>query len=229
MIVEAVERVLTPGSLTGLRVVVSAGGTREPIDPVRFISNRSSGKQGYAVVAEAAARGASVTLVTTVERATPAGVEVVRVDTAAEMHEAMVRAASGADIVVMSAAVADFRPARPAEGKIKKQGSGVPTIELEQTEDILADLGRRKPAGQVLVGFAAETSDLIANAAGKLERKNLDLIVANDVAAEQVGFEHDTNAVSILRRDGTRLDVALADKRVIAQAVLDAAEQLRQR
>ncbi len=230
VIVEAVEAVLTPATLSGLRVVVSAGGTREPIDPVRFISNRSSGKQGYAVVAEAAARGAKVTLVTTVERSTPAGVEVVRVDTAAQMHEAMVNAASGADIVVMSAAVADFRPARPAAGKIKKQGSGdVPTIELEQTEDILADLGRRKPAGQVLVGFAAETSDLIANAAGKLERKNLDLIVANDVAADQVGFEHDTNAVSILERDGSRLDVPLADKRVIARAVLDAAERLRQR
>jgi phosphopantothenoylcysteine decarboxylase/phosphopantothenate--cysteine ligase len=226
VIAAAVEAALTPRTLQGVHVVVSAGGTREPIDPVRFISNRSSGKQGYAVVAEAAARGATVTLVTTVDRAVPAGVEVVRVDTAAQMHEAMLAASPAAGIVVMSAAVADFRPANPAGGKIKK-GAGIPTIELEQTADILADLGRRKPEGQVLVGFAAETSELVANAQAKLEQKNADLIVANDVAADQVGFEHDTNAVTILVRGGERIEVPLADKRDVARAVLDVAEGLR--
>jgi phosphopantothenoylcysteine decarboxylase/phosphopantothenate--cysteine ligase len=225
-IVAEVIRTLTPPSLAGRKVVVSAGGTREPIDPVRFISNRSSGKQGYALADEAVARGAAVTLVTTADRPISPSVDVVPVETAAQMHEAMVSAAEAADVVIMAAAVADFRPAEVAGGKIKKEQGGLESIVLEQTEDILADLGRRKPDGQVLVGFAAETSELRENAAGKLARKRADLIVANDVSAPEVGFEHDTNAVVILVRDGREVEVPLADKRQVAGAVLDVVESL---
>jgi phosphopantothenoylcysteine decarboxylase/phosphopantothenate--cysteine ligase len=192
-IVAAVQRVLGGGELAGLHVVVSAGGTREPIDAVRVIANRSSGKQGYAIAAEALARGAAVTLVSTVDLPVPHGVVLRPVETAAEMQAAMEELAMQADVIVMAAAVADFRPVSAAPGKIKKDG-GVPTIVLEPTPDILAGLGARKIAGQTLVGFAAETSDLLDNALGKLERKHLDLIVANDVAAPGVGFQHDTNA-----------------------------------
>ena len=142
------------------------------------------------------------------------------------MHEAMLRAAADADIVVMAAAVADFRPARVAAGKIKKEAGGLDTVVLEQTADILADLGRRKPEGQVLVGFAAETSDLRANASAKLARKRADVIVANDVSAPEVGFEHDTNAAVILVGDGREVDVPLTDKRQVACAVLDVVESL---
>ncbi len=207
--------------LLGCRVLVTAGGTREPIDPVRFIGNRSSGKQGHALAAEAHRRGARVVLVTTVDRPTPAGVEVLRVETAAQMHAAVLDQASTADVVVMAAAVADFRPVEVASSKIKK-ASGVPSVALEPTEDILAALGAAKRPGQVLVGFAAETDDVADNAADKLARKGADLIVANDVSAPSVGFEHDTNAVSILAASGARVDVPLADKRVVARAVVDA-------
>jgi phosphopantothenoylcysteine decarboxylase/phosphopantothenate--cysteine ligase len=206
--------------LTGQRVIVSAGGTREPIDPVRFIGNRSSGKQGHAIAEEAAARGAKVTLVTTVGLPVSVGIDVVRVETAAEMEHAMLSRADQADIVVMAAAVADFRPVSAAPSKIKKAG-GAPEVVLEPTADILAELGARRRPGQVLVGFAAETDDLRANAAGKLERKGIDLIVGNDVSAPNVGFEHDTNAVVILAADGTATDVPLSDKRAIARAILD--------
>lgn len=219
-IVAAVERLFAPGDLDGVDVVVTAGGTREPIDAVRVIANRSSGKQGYAVAAEAASRGARVTLVSTVERAAPHGVEIVAVETAAQMQAAVTERADRADVVVMAAAVADFRPVAPPAGKIKKDG-GVPTITLEPTPDILAGLGERKRPGQVLVGFAAETDDLLAHAEGKLRRKNLDLIVANDVSAHGVGFQHDTNAVTLLRADGPPRSVELADKRTIAAAVID--------
>lgn len=225
-IVAAVQRVLaSSGDLVGQHVVVSAGGTREPIDAVRVIANRSSGKQGYAIAAEAARRGASVTLVSTVELSAPAGVRVVSVETAAQMQAALEQVAPTADVVVMAAAVADFRPVAAADGKIKKD-QGVPQIVLEPTPDILAGLGAQKPAGQVLVGFAAETSDLLANAEGKLRRKHLDLIVANDVSAPGVGFQHDTNAVTLLAADGSVEQVPLADKRVVANAVLDAVIRL---
>jgi phosphopantothenoylcysteine decarboxylase/phosphopantothenate--cysteine ligase len=224
--VDAVRRVLAPPSLAGRRVVVSAGGTREPIDPVRFISNRSSGKQGYALAEEAHRRGAEVTLVTTVDRAVPAGVVTVAVETAAQMYGAMLQTATSADIVVMAAAVADYRPKQAAAGKIKKESGGLDTIMLEETDDILAALGRAKPTGQVLVGFAAETSDLRANASAKLARKGADLIVANDVAAPRVGFEHDTNEVVILGRDGRVVEVPLSDKSHVARAVLDVVESL---
>jgi phosphopantothenoylcysteine decarboxylase/phosphopantothenate--cysteine ligase len=207
--------------LAGLHVVVTAGGTREPIDPVRFVGNRSSGKQGHALAAEAADRGAKVTLVTTVDLPAPAGATVVRVETAAQMDEAVQEAATGADVVVMAAAVADFRPARVAESKLKK-ADGPPEIVLEPTVDILAGLGSRKRPGQTVVGFAAETDRVRQNAASKLVAKGADLIVANDVTAPGAGFEHDTNQVVILDADGTEREVPLADKRAIARAVFTA-------
>ncbi len=228
LIVAAVEQVLTPPDLAGIHVLVTAGGTREPIDAVRVITNRSSGKQGYAVAGEAARRGAKVTLVTTAARRIPPGVEVVPVETAAEMADAVLGAADQADVVVMAAAVADFRPVATVASKLKKEG-GPPSVVLEPTTDILAALGQRKRAGQILVGFAAETDDVAANAEGKLRRKRLDLIVANDVSAPSVGFEHDTNAVTIHAVDGVVENVPLADKRVIAAAVIDAVVALRRR
>ena len=225
-ILGAAERVLGPADLTGVRVVVSAGGTREPIDAVRVIANRSSGKQGYAVAAEAAARGAQVTLVSTVGLPTPAGVQVVAVETAAEMQEAMERAAIDHDVIVMAAAVADFRPAHAASGKIKKR-DGVPEIVLQPTPDILAGLGANKRGDHVLVGFAAETANLVDNAQEKLERKRLDLIVANDVSAPGVGFAHDTNAVTLLRPGAKPVEIDLATKRDVARAVIDAVVDIR--
>lgn len=225
-IVQVIGNVLGGGSMNGQRVVVSAGGTREPIDAVRVIANRSSGKQGYAIAAEAASRGAEVTLVTTVDLPIPVGAVAERVETAAQMEAAMRRLAPTADVVVMAAAVADFRPAKVAPGKLKKH-DGAPDIVLEPTADILAGLGSSKPDGQTLVGFAAETADLLANAEAKLIRKNLDLIVANDVSRPGVGFQHETNAVTLVRRGGIVTTVDLADKRAIASAVLDAVAEIR--
>jgi phosphopantothenoylcysteine decarboxylase/phosphopantothenate--cysteine ligase len=224
VIVGAIEAALRPppaGDLDGLRVLVTAGGTRESIDPVRVITNRSSGKQGYALAERAAARGAKVTLVTTVDRPAAEGIDVIEVASAADMEAAVVPRSGDLDVIVMAAAVADFRPAAPADRKLKKSG-GPPQIELEPTHDFLVDLGASKPAGQTLVGFAAETDSVVANAREKLARKGLDLIVANDVAAPGVGFEHDTNQVVIITAAGVEHDVALADKRSIADAVLDA-------
>jgi phosphopantothenoylcysteine decarboxylase/phosphopantothenate--cysteine ligase len=220
-IVFAVEQAVTPQDLAGRRVVVTAGGTREPLDPVRFLGNRSSGKQGYALAAEAATRGAEVTLIATVERWAPRGVRVRKVDTAEQMDQAVREAAASADVVVMAAAVADFRPKEAAEHKIKK-GDGPPDVVLEPTPDILAGLGAAKPEGQVLVGFAAETRMIREEALGKLARKRLDLIVANDVSAEGVGFEHDTNSVDVLAADGSVKNVPLTDKRHVARVVFDA-------
>ena len=225
-IVAAVERLLAPQDLAGLRVLVTAGGTREPLDPVRFLGNRSSGKQGHAIADEAAARGAKVTIVTTTGRPVAAGVEAVTVETAAEMEQAVLTRSDAADIVVMAAAVADFRPAVRQDQKIKKAG-GTPEIVLEPTPDILAALGRRKRPGQTLVGFAAETQDLRANAGAKLAAKGADLIVANDVSAPAVGFEHDTNQVLIMSGSGIERDVPLSDKRAVARAVLDAVVSTR--
>ncbi len=225
-IVAAVERAVGPRDLEGWRILVTAGGTREPIDAVRVITNRSSGKQGHALAEEAAARGADVVLVTTAPLPGPAGAEVVRVDTAAEMQEAVLARSDACDAVIMAAAVADFRPKAPPDRKIKKD-EGPPEIVLEPTHDFLVDLGNRKPPGQVLVGFAAETEDVLANARSKLERKRLDLIVANDVSADGVGFEHDTNAVVIIGADGTEQEVALSHKRAVSGAILDAIRATR--
>jgi phosphopantothenoylcysteine decarboxylase/phosphopantothenate--cysteine ligase len=225
-IVAAAEAVFRPLDLAGLSVLVTAGGTREAIDPVRFIGNRSSGKQGAAIARAAAARGAKVTLVTTMPAAVPAAIDIVRVESAADMQAAVQARCEQSDIVVMAAAVADFRPATVADEKIKKHG-GVPAVALEPTPDILAGLGARKRPHQVLVGFAAETTDVRANAVDKLRRKGADLIVANDVSLPHVGFEHDTNQVVILGADGTAVEVPLADKNDIAIAVLDAVLRVR--
>ena len=227
-IVSTIENVLSGRGrdLAGLSVLVTAGGTREPIDAVRVIANRSSGKQGYAIAEEALKRGATVTLISTVDRPTLSGITVVDVETAEQMLQVVNAYAPSTDVVVMTAAVADFRPVQSAEGKIKKD-QGIPQIILEPTPDILAALGANKPAGQTLVGFAAETSDLVDNAKGKLARKNLDLIVANDVAAPGVGFGHDTNAVTILGADGSTTEVGLVDKHSIATAVLDSVARMR--
>ena len=211
--------------LAGWQAVVTSGGTREPIDPVRFIGNRSSGKQGYAIAGALARRGASVSLISTVSLPVPPGVSVVEVETAAEMEAAVAERFEQADTIVMAAAVADFRPKSTAGAKIKKS-DGPPDVILEPTPDILAGLGRRRRPGQIIVGFAAETvtptgADLRSYALGKLESKGADLIVANDVAAPGVGFAHDTNAVLIVGRDGLEVPVPLADKHEVAETVVD--------
>jgi phosphopantothenoylcysteine decarboxylase/phosphopantothenate--cysteine ligase len=221
-IVAAAEACVAPKDLAGRRVLVSAGGTREPLDAVRFLGNRSSGRQGHALADESAARGASVTLVTAAGGLPAApGVDVVRVETAAEMEAAVLGRAAEADVVIMAAAVADFRPKAPAAHKVPKS-DGVPDVVLEPTADILAELGARRRPGQVLVGFAAETGNVVARASAKLAAKHVDLLVANDVSAPGAGFEHDTNEVVILTAEGTREWVPLASKRAIAAAVLDA-------
>ena len=228
-VVAAVEAALSPRDYTGLRMLVTAGGTCEPIDVVRFVGNRSSGKQGCAIAAEAAIRGADTVLIAT--RAAlphvPPGVCVVTADTAAEMASAVQSEAQHADVVVMAAAVADFRPARPTSVKLKKC-DGVPSLELEPTLDVLDALGvaTGAPPGRVLVGFAAETEDVEDNARRKLVAKNLNAIVVNDVSKARVGFEHDTNEVVILTADGRRRYVPLTTKREVAGVVLDVVSDL---
>jgi phosphopantothenoylcysteine decarboxylase/phosphopantothenate--cysteine ligase len=227
-----VEQLLTPGDLHGAHVVVTAGGTREPIDAVRVIANRSTGKQGYAIATEAVARGARVTLISTSDLPTPFGVTLVQVETAQQMMEAVTVEAKSADVVVMAAAVADVRPVRSALHKLKKDPHtglicDLGSIELEATPDILAGLGKCKPAGQVLVGFAAETENLVAHAQSKLDRKSADLIVANDVSQAGVGFAHSTNAVTLVARGSEPVEVALADKRSIARSIMNAVVAIR--
>jgi phosphopantothenoylcysteine decarboxylase / phosphopantothenate---cysteine ligase len=210
--------------LHGTRVAVSSGGTREPLDPVRFITNRSSGKQGHALAVAAARRGATVTLVTSSPLPLPPDVAnaVTRVDveTTADMEHAMGAAAEEADVVVMAAAVADFRPKRSAGSKLSKE-DGVPELVLEPTPDILAGLAARRRPGQVLVGFAAETHDVLDRARRKLARKGVDLLVVNDVSAPGVGFDHDTNAVVILGADGLVTEIPLTTKDAVANGILD--------
>ena len=225
-IVEAATALLAPRlaarDLDGLRVLVTAGGTREPIDPVRFIGNRSSGKMGYAVATVAARRGADVTLVTTVERPAPPGVapeRVVRVDTAAEMADAVRARFDGLDVVVMAAAVADFRPKVAAMRKLKK-AEGVPELVLEPTVDILAALGASK-TDQFLVGFAAETEGVLEQAAAKMAAKRVDLMVANDVTAPGSGFEVDTNRAVLIAPDGTTRELPQMPKIELADAIWD--------
>jgi len=212
--------------LAGLSVLISAGGTREPIDPVRFIGNRSSGKQGHALAEEALTRGARVTLVTTTQLPTSPGIDRVPVATAAELHHAVLARSDASDVVVMAAAVADFTPVAVAEDKIKKR-DGIPVVELRATVDVLAALGSRKPDEQTLVGFAAETRDVRQNAEQKLRAKGADILVVNDVAAPGVGFEFDTNEVFILCADGDVRHVPLTDKRIVAGAVWDAVVRTR--
>lgn len=206
--------------LDGVRILVTAGGTREAIDPVRFVGNRSSGKMGYAVAAAAARRGATVTLVTTVGRDVPAGVEVVAVESAEEMADAVLGRFPRTDAVVMAAAVADFRPKAVAGEKIKK-GDGVPEIVLEPTPDILRALGERKGPGQFLVGFAAETERVREHAAAKAQAKRVDLMVANDVSAADSGFEVDTNRATLLDSAGRVEELPLMTKDALAGQILD--------
>ncbi|HEX9682360.1 MAG TPA: bifunctional phosphopantothenoylcysteine decarboxylase/phosphopantothenate--cysteine ligase CoaBC [Acidimicrobiales bacterium] len=225
-VVTAVAAAVGPRDLAGAKLLVTAGGTREPIDAVRYVGNRSSGKQGHAIAEAAAARGAEVVLITTTDRPAPGVTDRIQVETAAEMAEAVTAHSDRCDVVIMAAAVADFRPAAPSGRKLKK-AAGAPPVHLEATVDILGELGQRKPAGQVLVGFAAETDDLEENAAAKLVAKQLDLVVANDVGADQAGFGHDTNAVTILRAGTEPQRVALAHKSEIANHVLDAVVAIR--
>jgi phosphopantothenoylcysteine decarboxylase/phosphopantothenate--cysteine ligase len=216
-------RGLTPPDLAGRRIVVSAGGTREEIDPVRFIGNWSSGRQGYAVAAVAAARGAQVTLVAanTAELADPAGVTVVPVTSARELRDAVTAAAKDADAVVMAAAVADYRPARRSDAKLKKSGGKPAPIELIENPDILRELSTtgRQP-GQVMVGFGAETSDLIANGEAKLAAKGCDLIVMNEVG-NGLAFGTADNAAEILGSDGSRTSVPRGPKETLAEVIWD--------
>ena len=209
--------------LVGRRLVVSAGGTREPLDPVRFLGNRSSGKQGYALAATAVARGARVTLVAAhTELPDPAGADIVRVGTAARMREAVLAAATDADAIVMAAAVADFRPAHYAAGKIKKvEGQQPAPVELVRNPDILAEVSaHRARPGQLVVGFAAETDDVLANGRAKLARKGCDLLVVNEVG-EHKAFGTDTNEAVILGADGTDTPVPHGPKDALADALWD--------
>ena len=228
-IVSAAEAVLHPaGPLKGQRVLVTAGPTYEDVDPVRYIGNRSSGRMGFAIAADAARRGAEVTLVagpTTVEP--PKVREVVRVRSAAEMHEAVLTRADRMHVVVMAAAVADYTPERRADQKVTKRDDTL-TLVLRKTPDILGDLGRRRLAsgnGPLLVGFAAETEDVVSRATAKRERKHVDLIVANDVSRPDAGFDVDANAVTIVGPDGAE-PVPLQSKSRIAAIILDRVERL---
>ena len=208
------------GDLAGRRILATAGPTFEPIDAVRFLGNRSSGKMGWAVAAEAARRGASVTLVTgPVGLKEPPGVEVIHVETAAEMEEAVQSRYAAVDAVVMAAAVADWRPARPATGKLKKD-DGPPSLALEPTTDILSALGKRKER-QVLVGFAAETGDLESEGRRKLTEKNLDFIVVNQVGTEGTGFGSDTDRATIISRQGDDVPARMWTKAELAATICD--------
>ena len=219
-IVAAALALLAPRDLAGLRVLVNAGPTHEAIDPVRYIANRSTGKMGFAIAEAAARRGAEVTLVSgPCALATPAGVSRVDVESAAQMHDAMIAAFKDADAAICSAAVADYTPAAPADHKLKKSAEHLDAIVLVETADILADLCARK-GERVVVGFAAETNDLLAHASEKLARKGADLIVANDVSRPESTFGADTNRVALVSAGGVEQleTLPLAD---VADAILD--------
>ncbi len=234
-LLEACEALLASGAAplaqwAGLRVLVTAGGTREPIDSVRYIGNRSSGRMGVALAARAAARGADVTLIAAnVAVPVPPGIRVVEVATAAEMKQACEQEFPAADVLLMAAAVADFRPSRPFAGKLKKTASPEPpaAIELEQTEDIIGALADERRPGQVLVGFAAEHGEgAVSYGRGKLEAKRLDAVVVNDISRDDIGFEADANEVVIVTTAGERR-IPRATKEVVADAVLDEVQRRR--
>ncbi|MBA3769341.1 MAG: bifunctional phosphopantothenoylcysteine decarboxylase/phosphopantothenate--cysteine ligase CoaBC [Blastocatellia bacterium] len=211
------------------RILLTVGGTREAIDPVRFISNHSSGKMGYAIAEAAAARGAEVTLVagwTAVD--TAANVKVFRVVTAAEMHTAVMRELSKATVFIGTAAVADYAPTSAASAKIKKDGRDTMTLELTKTPDILADVSRNRHDGLLVVGFAAETNDVVVYALSKMEKKGLDLVVANDITQEGAGFNVDTNIATIITRDAEE-SLPIMSKRALADVVLDKIVALREK
>lgn len=217
---EAVLRALTPKDLAGKRVLVTAGPTREKLDPVRYISNHSTGKMGYAVAAAAARRGAEVTLVSgKVELVPPMGVQVVPVISAADMAQAVKEAAPEQDIIVKAAAVADYRPRVAADEKLKKKDNDL-SVELERTEDILAWLGAHRREGQILCGFSMETEHLLENSRAKLEKKKIDMIVANNLKQEGAGFGTDTNVVTLLTKEGAE-ELPLLSKEEVADRLLD--------
>ncbi len=227
VILESALSALTRKDMKGVKVLVTAGPTREEIDPVRYITNHSSGRMGYAVARAARLRGAEVTLVSgPVSIEPPPGVDLVKVESAAQMHSAVTSRAPGFDIIIKAAAVADYRPLQRADQKIKKK-TGDASIYLVKTADILAELGNIKHAGQILVGFAAETENLQENAAAKLRAKNLDLIVANDVSAEGAGFNLETNIVRFIWKDGRSEELALMTKERVAGEILDRVMTLR--
>lgn len=228
-IYEAIENILNPKrDMEGLRVLVTAGPTQERIDPVRYITNRSSGKMGYAIADAAAKRGAKVTLVTgPVNLNVPDHVEAVRILSTQDLYDVMTACCPDMDIVIQAAAPADFTPAIVADQKIKKQGDGNLTLTLRQTPDVAAQVGRLKREGQVLVGFAAETNDVLENAQGKLQKKNLDMIVANDVTAPGAGFDVDTNIVTFVTKEKQETLPCLP-KTQVAEELLDRAMRLYQ-
>ena len=219
-IAEEIQRLLKKKDLVGERLLITAGPNREPLDPVRYLSNRSSGKMGYALVRAALRRGAEVVLVTgPTALECPAGARVIHVATAAQMHDAVLNEFAACTAVIMAAAVADYRPVRDSDKKIKR-GQGPIEIRLEPNPDIVKELGQMKD-GKFIVGFAAETEDLVANAARKLREKNLDMIVANDVAAAGSGFDGDTNIATILDRKGPPRSLPLMTKNDLAECILD--------
>ena len=214
--------------LAGEHLLITVGGTREAIDPVRFISNHSSGKMGFAVAEAARDRGARVTVVAGVTTAAvPDGVEVVKGISANEMHDAVMGKLPDTTIFVGAAAVADYRPANSAEGKIKKGGREFMILELTKTRDILADVSRNRNAGMIVVGFAAETSDVVGYARSKMEKKGLDIVVANDITKDGAGFNTDTNIATILTRLGGEISLPLMSKRELADKILDEIVNLR--
>jgi phosphopantothenoylcysteine decarboxylase/phosphopantothenate--cysteine ligase len=226
IIEEAINR-LTSKDMAGIKLLVTAGPTREEIDPVRYITNHSSGRMGFAIARSARLRGAEVTIVSgPVSIAAPFGVELATVTTAAEMQSAVISRAEAADVIIKAAAVADYKPLQRAEEKIKKTSEEA-GISLVKTADILAELGRMKRSGQTLIGFAAETENLIANATAKLKGKNLDMIVANDVSAEGAGFNGDSNIVRFIMEDGRSEQLPLMSKDQVAREILDRVMALR--
>ena len=226
-IVEAVEAILNPlRDLQGLNVLVTAGPTVERIDPVRYITNRSTGKMGYALAEAARDRGANVTLISGPTKLTaPEGVEFVQIESSAQLCAAVLERGGKADVVVQAAAPADFRPKNVAERKIKKTGENM-TLELEATTDIAAELGRRKQPGQILVAFAAETNDVMDNARGKLIKQNADMVVANDVSRSDAGFGVDTNVITLITASDVRA-LEKMSKRAAADAILSRVRELR--
>jgi phosphopantothenoylcysteine decarboxylase/phosphopantothenate--cysteine ligase len=228
-IAEKIKSLLAPRDLEGERILVTAGPTEEPLDPARILTNRSSGKMGTAVARRALARGASVTLISGPMKAPiPEGVRHVPVRTAREMYDRVMDAFPDSDVVIKAAAVADFRPARMTKTKLKKVDM-VSTIRLVRNPDILLKLGKTKRRGQILVGFAAETDDVLENGRAKLQKKNLDMLVLNDVTKSGAGFDHDTNIVRFLHRSGKEEQMDLMPKEKVADLILDRVVQLRKR
>lgn len=227
-ILHAIEQALTVQDLADLSLLVTAGPTQEALDPVRFLSNHSSGKMGYAIAARAALRGAKVTLVSgPTTLATPAGVTRVDITSAREMFDAVVSRADRQDIIIKAAAVGDYRPETEAQDKLKKSDDEM-NIALTRNPDILAELGRKKRPGQLLCGFAMETQNLLQNAADKLRRKNCDMLVANSLREAGAGFQHDTNAATLLFADGRQETVPLMQKEELADRILDRLLVLRE-